>query len=225
MSSSFVVFTCIDLVILCNQQSSQPVLPDFIFGPNPTKDALKAYSKRIKNKVILLDNPLKITAKEKRALGLYDIPKKCWRYELFVPLHELWTQYINELYGTSNSFGFAQKLLKADLHGAIMTGENRIRVLARSLLERSHFNQYFLFIVSKSKCASYIGVSGIMIQETENMFKIITSSDELKNIPKGHSVFTVNIRDTVFSIYGNQFRCRAALRTTKKFKNKPSIDL
>ncbi|CAG8640540.1 2134_t:CDS:2 [Paraglomus brasilianum] len=122
------------------------------------------------------------------------------RYELFVPLHELWTQYINELYGTSNSFGFAQKLLKADLHGAIMT-------------------------VSKSKCASYIGVSGIMIQETENMFKIITSSDELKNIPKGHSVFTVNIRDTVFSIYGDQFRCRAALRATKKFKNKPSIDL
>jgi hypothetical protein len=48
------------------------------------------------------------------------------RYELFVPLHELWLQYIEELYGKSNPNIFGQKLLKADYHGAILTGERAL---------------------------------------------------------------------------------------------------
>lgn len=41
---------------------------------------------------------------------------------------------------------------------------------------------YFLFItVSRSKCPSYIGVSGILLQETKNAFKIITKDDKLKS--------------------------------------------
>jgi hypothetical protein len=47
-----------------------------------------------------------------------------FRYELFVPLHELWLQYIEELYGKSSPNIFGQKLLKADFHGAILTGNN-----------------------------------------------------------------------------------------------------
>lgn len=47
-----------------------------------------------------------------------------FRYELFIPLHELWFQYIEELYGKSSPSIFGQKLLKADFHGAILTGNN-----------------------------------------------------------------------------------------------------
>ena len=45
-----------------------------------------------------------------------------FRYKLFVPLHELWLQYINQLYGTSGLNAFSQKLLKADFHGVTLTG-------------------------------------------------------------------------------------------------------
>lgn len=36
--------------------------------------------------------------------------------------------------------------------------------------------------VVRSKCHSYIGTTGIMIQETENVFKIITDQNKLKGI-------------------------------------------
>ena len=50
----------------------------------------------------------------------------------------------------------AQKLMKADLHGCPAS-------------------------VRKSKCPSYVGTSGIIIQETRNMFVMVTPSDEIKS--------------------------------------------
>ena len=38
------------------------------------------------------------------------------------------------------------------------------------------------FIVSKSKCPGYVGLSGILLQETKNMFKIITKQNEIKSM-------------------------------------------
>ncbi|KAI8594878.1 Rof/RNase P-like protein, partial [Dissophora ornata] len=141
-----------------------------------------------------------LTAKEKKALDVYSIPKETRKYELFVPLHELWKGYMEELFGSSNPMAFTQKLLKADFHGALIT-------------------------VARSKCPTYVGSSGIVAQETENVFKIITPSNALKVIPKANNVFTLQVRNSVFTIHGNQFRYRAAQRSSKKFKAKPSTDL
>lgn len=41
---------------------------------------------------------------------------------------------------------------------------------------------YIAILVSKSKCPSYVGLSGIMIQELKNVFKIITKQNELKSM-------------------------------------------
>jgi ribonuclease P protein subunit POP4 len=73
--------------------------------------------KRAKSKI------KRITSREKRSLGLYTIPKHCHRYDLFLPLHQLWLGYIDELL-TSNASPLvhSQKLIKADYHGAILTG-------------------------------------------------------------------------------------------------------
>lgn len=38
----------------------------------------------------------------------------------------------------------------------------------------------FFFSVTKSKCPSYVGVTGILLQETKHVFKIITKEDHLK---------------------------------------------
>ncbi|KAM9048981.1 ribonuclease P protein subunit p29 isoform 2-T2 [Megaptera novaeangliae] len=92
------------------------------------------------------------------------------------------------------------KLLKADLHGAIVS-------------------------VTKSKCPSYVGVTGILLQETKHIFKIITKEDRLKVIPKLNCVFTVEIDGFISYIYGSKFQLRSSERSAKKFKAKGTIDL
>ncbi|XP_023253052.1 ribonuclease P protein subunit p29 isoform X3 [Seriola lalandi dorsalis] len=93
-----------------------------------------------------------------------------------------------------------QKLLKADFHGAIIT-------------------------VVRSKCPSYVGTTGILIQEFKHVFKIITEEDRLKVIPKKSSVFAVEINGFVSHIYGSRFEQRASERSAKKFKVRGTIDL
>ncbi|KAF9929053.1 RNase P/RNase MRP complex subunit [Linnemannia zychae] len=186
-------------------------------------EADKAFSTKVKNKIFNLDNPSKdvsdakdarrrrkrankakvLTAKEKRQFHVYDIPLDSRKYELFEPLHNLWKEYVEELFGNSNPLTFTQKLLKADFHGAIITG----------------------IVVARSKCPTYIGISGIVAQETENVFKIITPTNALRVVPKVNNVFTIHIKNSIFTLHGNQFRYRASQRSAKKFKSRPTIDL
>ncbi|EIE88645.1 hypothetical protein G6F46_009416 [Rhizopus delemar] len=143
----------------------------------------------------------KLTAKDKRQLKVYDIPKEAHKYKLFEPLSELWQGYMSSLLDKGEA-NFEQKLIKADFHGAPFT-------------------------VIQSTNPSYVGVSGIVIQETLSMFKIITKENKLKQIPKNTSIFNIYVRqlDKSFTIYGQQFVSRPSDRAAKKFKPKPSIDL
>ncbi|KAK0139545.1 Ribonuclease P protein subunit p29 [Merluccius polli] len=138
-----------------------------------------------------------LSAGEKRRLKVFDIKPEHQRYELFLPLHDLWKQYImsicNGLRPGSSPQLVQQKLLKADFHGAILT-------------------------VVRSKCPSYVGTTGILVQEFKHIFKIITKEDRLKVIPKNNSVFAVEVNGFVSHIYGSKFEYRASERSAKKFK-------
>lgn len=46
--------------------------------------------------------------------------------------------------------------------------------------QRAKSEPPFSFAVTKSKCPSYVGVTGILLQETKHVFKIITKEDRLK---------------------------------------------
>ncbi|KAK7912859.1 hypothetical protein WMY93_013070 [Mugilogobius chulae] len=135
---------------------------------------------------------------------VFDIKPEHQRYELFLPLHELWKQYIidlcNGLHPNTNPQVVQTKLLKADFHGAIIK-------------------------VVRSKCASYVGLTGILIQEFKHVFKIINQKNELKVIPKRHSVFEIEVNGFVSHIYGSRIEQRASERSAKKFKSKGAIDL
>jgi ribonuclease P protein subunit POP4 len=74
--------------------------------------------------------------------------------------------------------------------------------------------------VVESRCKGNIGTEGIVLQETQNTFKIITSNDRILTIPKGHTVFQFALGDHLFTLYGNQLRYRSSERTTRKFKDK-----
>ncbi|XP_064015853.1 ribonuclease P protein subunit p29 isoform X2 [Pogoniulus pusillus] len=148
--------------------------------------------------------PKGFTAKQRRELRLFEIEPEQRRYTLFLPLHELWKQYIRDLcHGLkpdAQPYMVQGKLLKADLHGAIVT-------------------------VTKSRCPSYVGITGIILQEFKNVFKIITKEDKLKVIPKLHNVFSLEIDGFISYIYGSKFQIRASERSAKKFKLKGTLDL
>ncbi|XP_066511195.1 ribonuclease P protein subunit p29-like [Hoplias malabaricus] len=144
-----------------------------------------------------------LNAKERRELKVFQLKPEHQKYELFLPLHELWKQYVVELCNLrpgSNPQMIQQKLLKADFHGAVLT-------------------------VVRSKCPSYVGASGILVQELKHVFKIITKENKLKVIPKRNSVFRVEIGDFITHIYGSKFELRSSERSAKKFKQKGTIDL
>lgn len=145
-----------------------------------------------------------INACQKRMMTIFKIMPEHQRYEFFFPLHELWRQYITDLCGglkpTSSPQFVQQKLLKADFHGAVLT-------------------------VVRSKCPSYVGTTGILVQEFKHVFKIITKENKLKVIPKRNSVFSVEINGFTSFIYGSKFEHRASERSAKKFKVRGTIDL
>lgn len=127
------------------------------------------------------------------------------KYETYLPLMAMWTKYMEELLNfpsmtDASLANAAQKLMKADLHGCFLT-------------------------VKRSKCSSFIGVQGIVLQETRNMFVLVTPDNVVKRIPKANSIFCVVLHKHVFTIYGNQFTVKPGERAAKKFKSKPSIDL
>ncbi|XP_062845785.1 ribonuclease P protein subunit p29 [Trichomycterus rosablanca] len=145
-----------------------------------------------------------LNSKERRELRVFHLKPEHHKYELFLPLHELWKQYITDLCNAlkpeSNPQMIQQKLLKADFHGAILT-------------------------VVRSKCPSYVGTTGILVQELKHVFKLVTKDDRLKTIPKKNSVFSVEMDNFVTHIYGSRFELRSSERSAKKFKTRGTIDL
>lgn len=92
-----------------------------------------------------------------------------------------------------------------------------------------------------------VGISGIIIQETMNTFKIVTKDNQSKGIhifvsiiklnrmntnnfylivvPKIRSQFSINIGSQIFTIYGDHFCFRSGDRTVRKYKYKPFTTL
>ncbi|KAI0261175.1 Rof/RNase P-like protein [Gloeopeniophorella convolvens] len=168
--------------------------------------------------------------------GVWRLRPEEARWALFVPLHRLWLGYMSELLGLAaprdaapsagampQAAGMHAKLVKADFHGALLTGA-----------------------VRRSKNAALVGLAGIVVQETENTFRVVTRADKLKLVPKQGAVFafavplcstlgvspvadaTATVLDAPhieFELYGNQFRFRAADRASRKFKHKETIEL
>lgn len=147
----------------------------------------------------------RLNAQQRKKLKLVDIKQEEQRFELYLPLHSLWKDYMSDLVNleklsAKNMPEFETKLLKADFHGALLT-------------------------VTKSKCPSLIGLTGLVLLETKNTFKLITTKNQLKTIPKQNTVFSLAVGDFLLTIYGNNFLFKAAERSIRSFKTKPTIDL
>jgi ribonuclease P protein subunit POP4 len=179
----------------------------------PTPDA-RAYRRLLKLKAAEKKKkkrkPQPLSAKEKRATGLYKIPKEQKKWEVFEPLLKMWQEYMHEVLGPQRpiSANVAAKLASAEYQG--------------SMIE-----------VTRSRCPSRVGVRGIVIRDTKYTFEVITPSNEVKILPKEHTIFQFELPEVpkegeadpgappkklVFEIHGEQFQHRSVDRANKKFK-------
>ncbi|XP_014788430.1 ribonuclease P protein subunit p29 [Octopus bimaculoides] len=146
-----------------------------------------------------------LSSKLRKQLKIFHIQPEVQKFHNFLPLHKLWKQYMKQLIqfeniNPNNLTAVNLKVLKADYHGCYLT-------------------------VSKSKCPSYVGTTGIVLMETKNIFKIITKDDKFKCIPKKNSVFCFSLDAYCFTLYGNHMKVKASERSHRKFKTKSTIDL
>lgn len=217
-------------------------------SPTPADNRSRRRLQRIRKKEYFYrkQRPQPLSARQKRASGLYDISKEECKYEVFKALHGLWVQYMQEVLGieknaNNNSRPLAisgpahgSKLVSADYHGAEVE-------------------------VVRSRCAGRVGAKGIVVRDTKFTFVIVTEKDVVKSeficitsdwdgclifclaIPKEHTVFRFTIpskpvqplaeetgdndnsegekpKDFVFELHGSQFENRPVDRANKKFK-------
>lgn len=87
------------------------------------------------------------------------------------------------------------KLLRADFHGAPIT-------------------------VVHSKVDSYIGLQGIVINETLRTFKVVSPQDKKLTLIKDEIVFQVEVEGRFFILNGNCLVYRSIDRTKVKFKHR-----
>ncbi|KAI1205795.1 ribonuclease P protein subunit p29 [Annulohypoxylon truncatum] len=156
--------------------------------------------------------PKPLSARQRRNLGLYDIPRDGQKYAVFEPLNQLWLGYAREILGNelySGGQGAAAKLSAADFHGAEVE-------------------------VSRSGCPSRVGIRGIIIKDARFVFEIITRKNQVKTVPKEGTIFRINVpsaqnqdqgdatvqdrKPFTFELHGDQFQYRSADRANKKFK-------
>jgi len=155
-----------------------------------------------------------LTAKERRNLGLFRLPKRGLQYSSFLPLHNLWSGYMKELLdleGLETSgwkpclneeprqMQLQTRLCRADLHGAMVK-------------------------VATATCPSHKDVQGLVVMETKNTLQILGKDNTLRVIPKLGSSFTFVIGGYLFTIPGASIDSKPAERATKKLKNKVPLD-
>jgi len=82
-----------------------------------------------------------------------------------------------------------------------------------------------LITVVQSRCPSHVGVTGIVLQEMTNVFKLITLANQLKIIPKAGNIFSFCAAENDVTLYGNNICFRSYDRTARRWRNFSSIVL
>lgn len=176
-----------------------------------------------------------MSAKEKRVLGVYDIPREERRWEIYEGLWKMWCGYMREIlnihssHQTGTENGSAKSPRKTIYLTPVAAGPN---------LASADFHGAKITCV-RSRCAGRVGTEGIVVRDTKFTFVVITKTNEIKTLPKEHSIFKFEVplvdegnnqkndvaassiqspQVLIFEIHGEQFKNRAIDRANKKFK-------
>lgn len=139
-----------------------------------------------------------LTCREKRKLGIFNVHKDKLSYASFVPIHLMWRDYFRGL--VRDQVTEHSRLLKAEYTGCFLT-------------------------VAESRCPSYVGARGIVVQETKNVFRLITERNVVRTVPKAHTAFAFELDGRIYKIYGSHFRVHSFERMKAKFKTRGVVGL
>jgi len=155
-----------------------------------------------------------LTAKEKRSLGLYRLPKKGLKYSSFEALNSMWNGYMKELLDLESleSGGWSPNL-----------NEETRQLQLQMRVCRAELSGALLSVASAS-CPSHVGVTGIVVLESKNTLQIISQDNKLRLIPKLGSSFSFDFEGYKFTFPGSSIHSKPAERITKKLKNKYPCD-
>ncbi|RXG69181.1 Ribonuclease P protein subunit p29 [Armadillidium vulgare] len=171
--------------------------------------------KSLKNKSVKVDSKApnrgkkRMTCAERRKRGLLHLNKNNKTFEMFVPLHKMWKEYALQMLG----IGHNQEKSK-DSDGT--SNKKFITILQQKVRKIEYFGS--LLKVTKSRCSEYIGIEGIIIQETKNTFSFITVDNCVKIVPKLHSEFSFIVGNFGFSILGNHLHQRPVDKAKQHLK-------
>ncbi|XP_024947311.1 ribonuclease P protein subunit p29 isoform X1 [Cephus cinctus] len=207
----------------CTSENREKYLLKFLEQTLPQSD-IKAISDELK-RTFLFDKhrtkrirhkPKKrkfLTTRKRILLGINKITRNsALKYVDMVPLNKMWLDYMKHMLDVKNFAALpdnpidvhwdnvSQKLLKADFHGAIIT-------------------------ISRSKCPSLVGITGIIIQDTKGTFRVLGKDNIIRTIPKEVVVFDIYMESTTLQLFGRELCTRPAERSVKKFKTTRIADL
>lgn len=211
--------------------ADQPL--DFRLARERVRNAKAAAKKRSKQR------PRPLSAKQKRALGVYEIPKNMARWGVWEGVNRMWRGYVREILGVDGKKVAEGQAVHVDVRnaGAALAGAD----LHGAEVE-----------VVRSRCVGRVGIRGIVMKETKGTVELVTRTDVIKGetlvvtngsdadsfsivVPKEYTIFRLEIPITnedlgagaiekqsvqrlVFELYGDQFSYRPAERATKKLK-------
>eukprot|EP00746_Dinoflagellata_sp_MGD_P021141 gnl/MRDRNA2_/MRDRNA2_149331_c0_seq1.p1 gnl/MRDRNA2_/MRDRNA2_149331_c0~~gnl/MRDRNA2_/MRDRNA2_149331_c0_seq1.p1 ORF type:complete len:222 (-),score=47.37 gnl/MRDRNA2_/MRDRNA2_149331_c0_seq1:50-715(-) len=164
------------------------------------RDAQQWYDSKVRGKVLRLDNPRgqfsgirssrlavgqRASGSEARTQGFFAITKQpSFTHAEMLPLHELWTEYAEGLVPAGAGKEAVAAVSSMDLHGSILE-------------------------VVRAKNPGCVGTQGIVVQETQNTFRIISEDDKVRTFPKESSVFAVHVRGERWAMLGPAWTSRA----------------
>lgn len=124
---------------------------------------------RLRKKAHFLQHqkPRPLSAKQKRILGVYDIPKHEAKYEILKRLHKMWVGYLQEVLGLKGENGSATQVVTAQVHG--------------SSIASADLHGAEVEVVRSGKCVDRVGIRGIVIRETRGVLVLVTKKDKVKS--------------------------------------------
>lgn len=135
------------------------------------------------------------------------------KYSDLLPLNQLWLNYMRRMLGVESFTSIPenfnnpswenvnQQLIKADFHGAKIS-------------------------IDKSKCPTLIGLTGIVIQDTKNTFRICGLDNVIRTIPKDVVKIHIHLDNgVILKAFGRQLSTRPVERAVKKYKNTKIVQL
>ena len=83
----------------------------------------------------------------------------------------------------------------------------------------------------QAKHPEFVGHAGILVKETYNTLMLLRENDRLVTVPKRNVIFALRAPlgpagpTKCFLLYGNALAMRSSDRSTRKFKQKLTIDM